>query len=284
MRIGLHTSTAGSLDRAAIRARDAGANTFQIFSSSPRTWRPTILDPASVTEFKRLREQFDLYPLAIHDSYLINLASPVEPIRSLSIAAFRLEIERALQIGAEYLVMHPGNYKDCSLQAGVQAIVEAMVEACYGLSSKTLTILLENTAGQGCSIGSRFEELAVIRDLVRNRIDFEIGYCLDTCHCYVAGMDISSARGLTKMVAHAASVLGLENVRVIHTNDSKGALGSHLDRHQHIGEGHIGMNGFRRILAHPGLRDKSFIIETPIDQEGDDRRNVQTLKRLSGGG
>ena len=176
MRIGIHTSTSGSLEKAALRAHQAGAEALQIFSSSPRMWRPSQISTTEASAFLRARERYGLEPLVIHDSYLINLASPIEPIRSQSIAAFRLEVERALQLTADYLVLHPGNWKDCSLEQGVCAIAEGIVEACYGLESPRLRLLLENTAGQGCSIGSRFEELAVISDLVRRRIDFNVGF------------------------------------------------------------------------------------------------------------
>jgi deoxyribonuclease IV len=280
LRVGIHTSTSGSFEKAAHRAKNAGADALQIFSSSPRMWRPGKPDPSDVRAMLHSREKFDLAPLVIHDSYLINLASPVEPIRSQSLAAFRFEIERALQLEAEYLVMHPGNYKDCSLEQGVEAIVEGLVEASYGMASDRLMILLENTAGQGCSIGSRFEELAAIRDLAQSRIDFAVGFCIDTCHCYAAGMDISRPDGLKATVKSMDAVLGIENVRVIHTNDSKGKLGSHLDRHEHIGRGLIGLEGFRGIVNHPKLRNKPFILETPYDEEGDDRRNIEAVRSL----
>ncbi|MFN3324659.1 MAG: deoxyribonuclease IV [Bryobacteraceae bacterium] len=280
MRIGIHTSTAGALERAALKAAELGANTFQIFSASPRMWRTKPPDSAQVAEMKRLRAELDLTPLVIHDSYLINLAAVDPVIREKSIAAFRGEIERALTIGAEYLVAHPGSYKGQTIDQAIDMLVEALAEAAQGLESDRFMLLLENTAGAGAALGSRFEELKQIRDLAKDRIGFGIGYCLDTCHCYAAGYDVSVPEGLRDTVRQADEILGLENVPVIHTNDSKGALGSRLDRHAHIGEGQIGEEGFRRILTHPKLKTKAFILETPIDNEGDDLRNVETLKRL----
>jgi deoxyribonuclease-4 len=144
-------------------------------------------------------------------------------------------------------------------------------------------VLLENTVGGGCQIGSRFEELRMIRDLAARETDLLLAYCLDTCHLLAAGFDVARAGGLEQTVKQAEATLGLDLVRVIHANDSKGDLGSHLDRHANIGEGKIGDAGFRRILRHPKLREKPFILETPVDEEGDDLRNVEALKRLAAG-
>lgn len=282
MRIGIHTSKSGSLERAALKAHELGANTFQIFSTSPRAWRAGSPDPADIRTFRRLREKHDLSPLAVHDSYLINLASCNPSIRAASIAAFRGELQRSMAIGAEYVVMHPGNCKDQPLEAGMKNVIEGLAEAAEGLRSDTLTILLENTVGSGAQIGSRFEELAVLRQFAAPAVAFGIGYCLDTCHCFASGhYDVSTAEGLKHTVREAERVLGLEHVRVIHSNDSKGARGSHLDRHANIGEGNIGSEGFRRILNHPKLRGKAFILETPVDAPGDDRKNVDALKSLA---
>ncbi len=278
MRIGIHTSISGSLEKAALKAHELGANTFQIFSSSPRQWKPSRPDPADIRRLQGAREKHDLTPLVIHDSYLINLASCEPTIRAQSIAAFRGELERAMAIGAEYLVMHPGNCKGQSLEQGLINVISGLEEAATGLSSDRLTILLENTVGTGGQIGSRFEELAAIQKFAGERIDFRIGYCLDTCHCFASGnYDVSTKEGLEATASAAAEVLGLDNVRVFHANDSKGACGSHLDRHANIGEGQIGAEGFARILRHPKLKSKPFILETPVDNEGDDRKNVLAL-------
>ncbi len=279
MRIGIHTSIAGSLEKAALKAAELGANTFQIFSASPRMWRASQPDPVEVRRLKRARERLDLTPLAVHDNYLINLAASDPVIREKSIAAFRAEIERALVLGAEYLVAHPGNYRGQTLEQGIRNVGLALERAARGMKSR-LMLLLENTAGCGAQIGCRFEELAAIRELAQERVDLPVGFCLDTAHCLAAGYDIATADGLRRTVHEADRLLGLERVKVIHTNDSKAPLGARVDRHQHIGRGHIGDEGFRRILAHPKLRSKAFILETPVDEEGDDLRNVQTLKRL----
>jgi deoxyribonuclease-4 len=244
-------------------------------------WRAAMPAKQEITALQRARERLDLYPLAIHTNYLINLASLDPVIRRQSIAAFRGELERAEAIGAEYLVTHPGNYRGQPLEQALAAFVLGMAEAAGGPIAPNVTVLLENTAGCGAQIGCRLEELRTIRELAARETHLHIGYCLDTCHLLAAGFDVASEAGLHKAVAHADCVLGIENVKLFHANDSKTPLGSHVDRHAGIGEGHIGAEGFRRILAHPQLRIKPFILETPVEDEGDDRRNVARLKSLS---
>jgi deoxyribonuclease-4 len=244
-------------------------------------WRASVPDPADVKRFKNARARFDLTPLAIHVNYLVNLATRDPVIREKSIVSFRGELDRAAAIGAEYLVLHPGSYKGQSLEEGIAAFVQGLAEAARAFRAPGLTVLLENTVGSGCQIGKKFEELRLIRDLAARATDLPLAYCLDTCHLLAAGYDVARAAGLKKSVTEVEAVLGMELVKVIHTNDSKGALNSHLDRHENIGQGNIGEAGFRRILRHPALRTKPFILETPVDEEGDDRKNVDALKRLS---
>lgn len=280
MRLGLHTSISKSLENAAIKAAEVGANTFQIFSASPRMWRAAPPAPSAVHLLQRARERYDLLPLIIHDNYLINLASCNEPLRLQSTAAFRGEIERALAIGAEYLVAHPGNCKGHTVEQGIYAVIRSLAEAAQGLDTSKLMVLLENTAGSGAALGSRFEELSVMRQFAAELTGLQIGFCIDTCHCLASGYDVSSAAGLKRTIAEMDRVLGLENVRVIHANDSKTPLGSHVDRHEHIGQGFIGKDGFRRILNHPKLREKAFILETPVDDPGDEIKNMEMLRSL----
>ncbi|MEQ1884630.1 MAG: deoxyribonuclease IV [Bryobacteraceae bacterium] len=280
MRIGIHTSIAKSLENAALKAHELGANTFQIFSASPRQWKASPPSAPAIAALNRAREKYDLAPLVIHDNYLINLASADPVIRKKSVDAFRGELERAIAIGAEFLVAHPGNYKGQTVEQGILAFLEGVGEASAGLKFEKLMLLAECTAGAGAQIGGRFEELNAIREFAPKFTELPVGICLDTCHLLVSGHDVSSADGFKATVAEADRVLGLENVHVIHANDSKGALGSHIDRHEHIGKGYIGLDGFRRILTHPKLREKAFILETPVDEDGDDRRNLDTLKEL----
>jgi deoxyribonuclease-4 len=281
VRLGIHTSTAGSLEAAALKAADVGANTFQIFSASPRMWRASAPDPHQVRLLRAVRDRFDLHPLVIHVNYLINLASLDPVIRAKSIVAFRGELERAHAIGAEYLVLHPGSYKGATVEQGIAAFVLGLRDAAAHLPAHQVTVLLENTAGAGSHLGSRFEELKSMRDLAVELTGVPIGFCLDTCHLLAAGFDIATQAGLRDTLRSSQALLGLDNVHVIHANDSKFPLASHVDRHANIGEGHIGADAFLRILTHPKLRRKPFILETPVDQEGDDRRNLDKLKSLA---
>ena len=280
LRIGIHTSIQGSIDKAAVRAAELGANTFQIFSASPRMWRARMPSAEEIARLRAARERYDLNPLVVHDNYLINLAAADAGLRRRSVAAFRGELERAAAIGAEYLVAHPGSSAGQSVEEAIERAAESIAEAARGLALDGVVLLLENTAGSGAALGSRFEELAEIRRRAASRVELEIGYCLDTAHCLAAGYDVATASGLKKTLEEADRLLGLERVHVIHSNDSRAPLGSRADRHAHIGQGHIGADGFRRILSHPRLRTKPFILETPVKEEGDDRRNIDMLKQL----
>jgi deoxyribonuclease-4 len=244
-------------------------------------WRAVLPDPLDVKRFRDARARFDLVPVAIHVNYLVNLATLDPLIREKSIVSFRGELDRAAMLGAEYLVLHPGSFKGQTLEQGIAAFVLGLAEAAHGFRAPGLTVLLENTVGSGCQIGRQFEELRMIRELAARETDLPLAYCLDTCHLLASGYDVAKAAGLKETIGSAGRVLGLDLVKIIHANDSKGALNSHLDRHANIGEGQIGEAGFRRILRHPGLRAKPFILETPVDEEGDDQRNLDALKRLS---
>jgi deoxyribonuclease-4 len=281
LRLGIHTSIAGSLERAALKAAELGANTFQIFSASPRMWRAALPDPADVRRLRAARERYDLRPLAIHAGYLINLASSEPLVRAKSIQAFHGELERAALIGAEYLVLHPGSAGERSAEEASASFAVGLRDAAKGFRSRRVTVLLESTAGCGTSLGSRFEELQSIRELALDLTSLPVGFCLDTCHLLAAGFDIAARAGLDETLQQAAKLLGWSHIRLIHANDSKTPRGSRVDRHANIGEGHIGKAGFRRILAHPKLHSLPFILETPFTNPGDDRFNLDTLKALS---
>jgi deoxyribonuclease-4 len=244
-------------------------------------WRARKPEALQIRLIRAARERHDLNPLAIHANYLINLASVDPVIRPKSIDCFRGELERAEAIGADFLVVHPGSYRGQTVEQGIAAVALALRDAAAGLGALRVRVLLENTAGSGSALGSAFEELARISELTTELSDLRLGYCLDTCHLLAAGFDVASAEGLRLTVSRAAGSLGLENVCLIHANDSKAPRGSRVDRHAHIGAGHIGIDGFRRILAHPKLRGKPFVLETPVDEPGDDRRNLDTLKSLA---
>lgn len=244
-------------------------------------WRARTPEADEIRRMRAARDRFDLAPLSIHASYLINLASPDPVIRPKSIEGFRGELERAAAIGAEYLVVHPGSCGCRTKDEAIASVAMALRDASAGLAGRLPAVLLENTAGTGTHLGSRFEELRSIRELTRDLTRLEVGYCLDTCHLLAAGFDVSSAAGLRTTLREVDETLGWANVHILHANDSKGPLGSHIDRHANIGEGHIGLDGFRRMLHSPSLRSKPFLLETPMEREGDDRRNLDTLKRLA---
>jgi deoxyribonuclease-4 len=281
-RIGIHTSSAGGVQNAAERAYRLGCNAFQIFSSSPRQWAPYELSRPQSDEMMRLREKYDLKPVAIHVNYLVNLASTTPLFLKKSIEAFRGEVERALALCADYLVLHPGSFRGADREAGLIQTSAAIAAATQGLdlAKSNLTILIENTAGAEYSLGGSFEHVAEVLERLRNLVP--IAACIDTCHTHVAGYDIVSEAGMRQTLAHLDETVGLRNVRVWHCNDAKAARGSKLDRHQHIGKGSIGYEPFRRLLNDPRLAHAAFIAETPIDVPGDDRKNVAALKRLVG--
>jgi deoxyribonuclease-4 len=279
-RIGIHTSSAGGVQNAAERAYRLGCNTFQIFSSSPRQWKPYDLALPQCHELKRLREKYDLTPVVIHTNYLVNLASTTPLFLKKSIEAFRGEVKRVLALCAEYLVLHPGSFRGADREAGLLQTAAAIAASTrdIDLVKGGLTILIENTAGAEFSLGGSFEQVAEILERLHGLVP--VGACIDTCHTHVAGYDIVSEAGMRKTLARLDETIGLKNVRVWHCNDAKAACGSKLDRHQQIGKGSIGLEPFRRLLNDARLAHAAFIAETPIDRPGDDRRNVESLKKL----
>ncbi|MGH9785683.1 MAG: deoxyribonuclease IV [Terriglobia bacterium] len=276
-RVGVHASIAGSLDQSAAKAHAIGCTAFQIFSTNPRMWKSRELAAEEISAMARLRCGFDLRPLVVHANYLLNLASPDAALRQRSIEAFRDEIGRAVALGAEYLVLHPGSYRGGSPEEGIRTLARSIREAMRETPPDGVRLLIENTCGQGNILGGRWEEL---RDILALLDGLPADCCVDTAHCFAAGMDIASEQGLAAMLAELDATVGLRRVRVIHANDSRSALGSHRDWHEHIGRGGIGREGFRRIVNHPALRDKVFILETPIEKPGDDRRNLRMLRSL----
>lgn len=243
-------------------------------------WRARTPDPVEIEALQTIRREYGINPLVVHVNYLVNLASRDPEIRAKSIATFRGELGRAAIVGAEYLVVHPGSYKGQTADDAISACADGLCQAADGFTG-AVTVLIENTAGCGCNLGSRFEELRAIRDLAAPFAQVPIGYCLDTCHLLAAGFDITTKDGLRSTIRQAGDILGLENVPVFHANDSKTPLGSRVDRHARIGKGYIGREPFRRLLAVPELRGKTFISETPVEVEGDDRRNMATLRSLA---
>ena len=279
-RIGIHTSTAGGVQNAAERAYRLGCNTLQIFSTSPRRWAPYELGEPQCAEMNRLRAQYDLKPLVIHTNYLVNLASSNDRFLQMSLEAFRGEVVRALALCADYLVLHPGSFRGADREQGLLRTAAAIAAATQGLdlAQGDLTILIENTAGAEFSLGGSFEQVAEVLERLDGIVP--VGACVDTCHTHVAGYDIVSEEGFYQVLQHLEATIGLKRVKVWHCNDAKAPRGSKLDRHQHIGKGIIGIEPFRRLLNDPRLAHAAFIAETPIDKPGDDRRNIDALKKL----
>src|SRR5580704_13311076 len=289
LRIGIHASIAGSYVNALESARKLGCNALQIFSASPRMWQAgsARIPDVDAAAFRARRAELGLGPLVIHANYLINLAAAQPMLRVRSIQAFHDELVRAVALGADFLVVHPGSRGEDTPQRAVSTVIESVRQGSKRVSLGGLRILIENTAGMGVAVGSRLEEVAQILAGLK---DVPAAACLDTAHLFAAGYDIRSETGLASTIDVIDSTIGLERVPVFHANDSKIPLGGRVDRHENIGEGKIGAEAFHRILTHPrlgasspqGLTGRAFVLETPIDQPGDDRRNVAKLWELAG--
>jgi deoxyribonuclease IV len=287
-RIGVHVGTAGGTWTAVERAVAAGANTFQIFSSSPRQWRAATVKPDDARKMRELRAKYDVGPVSFHASYLINLCSQTESVRTSSVVAFRGEVERALALGAEYLVLHPGSWKGLTRDEGLRLAAESIEKAIDGVAftedagqAKDFQILIENTAGAEFSLGGKLEQVAELVE--RLKPCAPVGVCLDTCHVHVAGYDIVTPDGYVETMMLVGDTVGFDAVKLWHCNDAKAAMGSKLDRHEHIGEGTIGAEAFRRLLHDERFRGAAFIAETPVDAPGDEARNVGVLRTLAAG-
>ena len=290
IRIGIHTSIAGSYLHALESARKLGCNALQIFSASPRMWQggPARIAELDAAAFRARREELRLGPLVIHANYLINLAAAQPMLRTRSIQGFHDEMVRAVALGADFLVVHPGARGEGGAAQAISTIVESVKQAAKRVPMGALKILVENTAGMGAAVGSRLEEVGDI--VARLLKDLPVGACLDTAHLFAAGYDIKSESGLAATIEQLERTVELENVPVFHANDSKVPLGGRVDRHEHIGKGKIGREAFVRILQHPllspaasaGQAGRAFLAETPIDRPGDDRRNVAMLWELAG--
>ena len=274
-RIGFHAPIAGGLQNALLKAASLRCDTVQIFSRNPRGWKAKELVGEEVETFKRVRDETGIAPVVIHANYLINLAAADEVIREKSVASFREEVERGLMLGADYLVVHPGSARGACEADGVRTCGASLRAACNGLDLSRFRVLLENTAGQGACIGHRFEHL---RDVIAACPDLNLGVCFDTAHAFTAGYDLRDEDGLAATFDALDGCVGTGNVRAVHFNDSKADYNSRVDRHWHIGLGHIGAEALARVARHPKLRQAAFILETPQDEHGDDERNVAALR------
>ncbi len=283
-RLGAHMSIAGGVDRAPLRGREATCDTIQVFTKSNRQWRARPLEPGEVEAFQKNLRETGIGPVVAHDCYLVNLAAPQTAIWKRSVAAFREEVERAQQLGIPYLVTHPGSHGGAGEREGIARVAEALNVLHAAVPNSGVRILLETTAGQGTSLGYRFEQLAAILDQLEDPA--RMGLCLDTCHLFAAGYDIRSSQGYRRTMRELDSCLGLSRVQAIHLNDSRQGLGCRVDRHEHIGEGRLGVAAFRWLLNDRRLRRVPMILETPkgSDPVAADRRNLARLRRLVQGG
>lgn len=277
MRLGVHVSIAGKLSQAVERAQDLGCDTMQIFSRSPRGWDAKPFDPEELERFRTLRTKAEIAPLAVHGSYLINLASVVSTLYNRSVKAFIEELKRCDQLGAEYLVAHVGSCTGSTEEEGMRRVAKALKTILKQARFKTM-ILLENTAHERGEIGYRIEQIGQLLDELDRHP--QVGVCLDTCHLFAAGYNISKADGVNRVAEEVEKHIGLGRLRFIHANDSKKGLDCRVDRHQHIGQGGIGLEGFRAFVNHPVFREVPMVLETPKETSQDDPRNLKIMREL----
>lgn len=278
IRLGMHVSISGTIDQAADRGREIGCDTFQMFTRNPRGWKYKKLDRGEVGEFKRKVGSYNLTPVVAHMPYLPNLSSPKKLIYNKSVKSLSGELDRCGTLGIPYLVTHLGSHLGEGSDIGLEKIVAA-INLALSEKPNDVMLLLENTAGTKNSMGSSFEDIKRILDRVEIRE--RVGVCFDTAHAYAAGYDLHSPRGVDDTLGKFNSVLGYSRLKVIHLNDSQVGLGSGRDRHEHIGLGYIGEQGFRALFKHEAVRNVPFIMETPIDERRDEKENMRKARELS---
>jgi len=278
MLLGLQVSTEGKIYEALERAHGLGCNTMQIFSRNPQRWRQDFIEPKDIEEFKQRQQDFKIKPLFIHISYLINLASPNPRLYDASIDAYIEDILEAQALNVDYIVTHMGSHKETTEEEGLARLIEALDIILEKSKSTKVGILLENTAGSGSWLGYKFIHQKEIIQCLRYKE--RVGLCFDTAHAYLAGYDIATKEGLGATLNEIDKLVGLDRLKVIHLNDAKDKLGSKHDRHEHIAKGKIGLEGMKRIINHPKLRDLPFILETPKKSEEDDTMNLNTVRKL----
>jgi deoxyribonuclease IV len=275
--VGIHVSISGKLDLSVDRAIELGCiGTFQIFTCSPRRWDASPLDEKEVEAFRR-KISDTKFSVQAHMPYLPNLSSPDDEFYSKSVRVLTREIKRCGELGVENLVLHFGSHMKTSIDSGADRIGAACMTSIGETKGTNVRLLLENSADPN-SVGSKFETIGK----VLNQIDEKkrMGVCLDTCHAFASGYDLATLEGLNKSLEIFDSSIGLSNLYLIHLNDSKGKIGSGLDRHENIGKGNIGVAGMRSILRSGKLDLIPVVLETPRDVEGEDKENIQTTKRL----
>ncbi len=284
LKLGVHVSIAGGISNSVTNATSIGCTAFQIFSRNPRQWKAKVLGDDEVQRFKEDLIQSSINPdsTVVHMPYLPNLSAPHSEMYEKSVTTLTDEITRCNSLGIPYLVIHLGSHLGKGEKNGISQLVNACQSAFQvykdiGSSKNSVKLLLENSAGQKNSIGSKIEEIQLILELLGTS---EYGICLDTCHLFAAGYDLSDDEGINKMLDLVEKCVGIQHLKLIHLNDSKGELGSNLDRHYHIGMGKIGENGFKALINDKRLENMPFIMETPIDSIRGDKENLDHVKQL----
>lgn len=275
--LGAHVSISGSIDQAVDRAKELGCTTFQIFTRNPRSWRSSPLKEEEAHAFGEKARKSKYTTLVAHMPYLPNIASPSEETYKRSLETLAAELERCGQLGIPYLVTHLGSHLGSGLEAGIKRVVQGCREVLRKYEGQTV-LLLENTAGTKNSVGPLFENMQTILDGIGE--ERRVGVCLDTCHAFASGYDLREISKVEDVVKTFDGLIGVERLKVIHINDSKGVLGSHIDRHEHIGMGEIGEMGFTAILGNRVVKNLPLILETPEDESGGHEKDLSTVRRL----
>jgi deoxyribonuclease-4 len=278
VKVGVHVSIAGSLDLAVDRAQDAGCDVFQMFSRNPRGWAAKPLTDKDAEAFRAKIRTSGIIPVD-HMPYLPNLASPKKEIYEKSVASLIMELNRCNRLGIPYLVTHLGHHLGDGIAGGRDRVVRA-ISTALGETSPPVMLLLENTAGEKNSVGSSFEHIRAIMDALP--FPGRVGVCFDTCHAFAAGYELRTDEGIRETFSQFEDQIGIGNLQVVHLNDTKGDRGSGLDRHEHIGMGFIGEDGFRRILHNKIFLHVPLVCETPVDERRDDRGNIAKVRELAG--
>ena len=277
MRFGFHISIAGGFSRVVEKAKLRDCETIQFFSRNPRGWRYESLDKKEIESFQNSMESSGLFPIFLHLPYLPNIASRESKFYSRSIDSIVTDLERAKLLGAQYLIIHIGHRMESSEDEAIEAVINGIDQA-FARVKNSVILLLENTAGQGTEIGYTFEQIKKILKGVNQKK--RIGVCLDIAHSYEAGYDLSNKDGIERTLESFDQTIGLKRLHLLHLNDSKTPLGSRKDRHWHIGEGYIGMEGFRNLVNHPLLKHLPGIMETPRKDTVEDLKNMKVIRSM----
>jgi len=275
-RVGAHVSISGGIEKAVERQKDETGNCGQIFAGSPRTWSVSEYEDEDGEKFQEARDEEDQNPYVIHSTYLVNLATPKEDLFEKSLDCLQSELNAASKLGVEFVVFHPGAHTGSGRENGIQRIAEGIDELDI---PETVTLLLENTAGKGTTLGKSMGELREMIDKAETESD-KIGVCIDTCHAHAAGYDLVSEEGFQDFIQEIKEDVGLDKIKVLHLNDSKDERGSEKDNHEDIGYGNIGEEGFRNLINSEKLKDLPMILETPSDNRNSYKENIEKLREL----